>query len=131
MLIYLCWFLAQVVGFLALVSGREWVLAVLAVSEVDVKVVGLIDKVVFFLMGAAGLSIIVLSEGFLKTGARKARLLGRIGLLFGLEFLALFAFDLGRFLLPNLSEAARPELVHSLAALAMGGAGLLVYWRKR
>ncbi|MBT3603924.1 MAG: hypothetical protein HN521_12740, partial [Candidatus Latescibacteria bacterium] len=38
-LIYLCWMLAMVLGFLALVSGRELTLTLLAVWQVDLKIV--------------------------------------------------------------------------------------------
>ncbi|MBT5830994.1 MAG: hypothetical protein HOH77_12475, partial [Candidatus Latescibacteria bacterium] len=73
-LIYLCWMLAMVLGFLALVSGRELTLTLLAVWQVDLKIVGLIDKVVFFFFGVVGLCIIVLTEGYLRTGAKRAKL---------------------------------------------------------
>ena len=64
----------MVLGFLALVSGRELTLTLLAVWQVDLKIVGLIDKVVFFFFGVVGLCIIVLTEGYLRTGAKRAKL---------------------------------------------------------
>jgi hypothetical protein len=130
-LIYMCWVLAMVLGFLALVSGRELLLTVLAVQQVDLKVVGLIDKLVFFVMGVIGLCIVVLSEGYLRTGAKKGQIVGRIGLVFGVELLALFVFDLGRLLVPDVADAARPDVTQTVMSLVIGGLGLWVYWKRR
>ena len=116
-LIYVCWLLAMVLGFLFLVSGRELLLAVLAIQQVDLKVVGLIDKLVFFVMGVIGLCVIVLSEGYLRAGAKKAQLIERMGLVFGVELLALFVFDLGRLLVPDVADAARPGVVQTMMSL--------------
>jgi len=130
-LIYVCWLLAMVLGFLFLVSGRELLLTVLAVQQVDLKVVGLIDKLVFFVMGVIGLCIIVLSEGYLRAGAQKAQLIERIGLVFGMELLALFVFDFGRLLVPDVADAARPGGVQTMMSLVIGGLGLWVYRKGR
>jgi len=130
-LIYMCWLLAMVVGFLALVSGRELLLMLLAVQQVDLKVVGLLDKLVFFVMGVIGLCIIVLSEGYLRTGAYKARLTERIGFVFGVELLALFVFDLGRLFVPDVADSARPEVIQTGMSLVVGGLGFWVYWKGR
>ena len=130
-LIYVCWLLAMVLGFLFLVSGRELLLTVLAIQQVDLKVVGLIDKLVFFVMGVIGLCVIVLSEGYLRAGAKKAQLIERMGLVFGVELLALFVFDLGRLLVPDVADAARPGVVQTMMSLVIGGLGLWVFWKGR
>ncbi|MBT4138848.1 MAG: hypothetical protein HOE48_13095 [Candidatus Latescibacteria bacterium] len=130
-LIYLCWMLAMVLGFLALVSGRELTLTLLAVWQVDLKIVGLIDKVVFFFFGVVGLCIIVLTEGYLRTGAKRAKLPERIGLVFGMELLALFLFDAGRLLVPDVTEAARPSFIQAMMSLVIGCVGLWAFWIKR
>lgn len=130
-MIYLCWLLALVLGFLALVSGRELILTVLAVQQVDLKVVGLIDKIVFFFIGVVGLVIIVLSEGYFKTGAKRSRLAERIGLVFGLELLALFIFDGARLLVPDVAEGVRPSVIQTLMSLVIGTLGVWVYWNRR
>jgi len=129
-LVYLCWLLALVLGFFALVSGRELILTLLAVQQVDIKVVGLIDKVVFFFIGVVGLVIIVLSEGYFRTGAKKSRFAERIGLVFGIELLALFVFDGVRLLIPDVALAARPSVIQTLMSLVIGILGVWVY-RKR
>jgi hypothetical protein len=130
-LIYVCWMLAMVLGFLALVSGRELVLMVLALQQVDLKIVGLIDKIVFFFMGVVGLCIIVLSEGYLRTGAKRAQLAQRIGLVLGIELLALFLFDVGRLLVPDIADAARPSVIQAVMSLGIGGVCVWVFWTKR
>ena len=130
-LIYTCWVLAMILGILALVSAREWGLSLLAVQKVDLKLVGLVDKIVFFFMGVAGLCIIVLSEGYFRTGAKRGQLAQRIGLVFGLELLAMFFFDAGRLLMPDIVDAARPGLTQTAMNLLIGALGCWVYWTKR
>ena len=72
-----------------------------------------------------------MSEGYLRAGAHKARLTERIGLVFGVELLALFLFDLGRLLMFDVADAARPGVIQTLMSLIVGGLGLWVYWRGR
>ena len=130
-LVYACWILAMVLGFLALVSGRELVLTILAVQQVDLKLVGLADKVVFFFMGVVGLVIIVLSEGYFRNGVKRSSLTGRIGLVFGLELVVLFLFDVGRLLVPDVAAAARPDVLQTLMSLLVGSLCLFLFWKRR
>lgn len=128
---YVCWVIAMVLAFLVLVSVRELGLSILAVSGVDVKVVALIDKVGFFGFGVVGLAVIILTEGYFRTGAKSGRLTERIGLVFGIELLCLFVFDGGRLLMPGIIDSARPDVLQTLLHLVIGGLCLGLYRRQK
>ncbi|MDP6037627.1 MAG: hypothetical protein QGG64_03685 [Candidatus Latescibacteria bacterium] len=128
---FACWMIAMVLAFLSLVSARELGLSVLAVSEVDVKVVALIDKVGFFGFGVVGLTVIILAEGYFRTGVKNGQLVERIGLVFGVELLGLFVFDGARLLMPGIIDAARPGVIQTFLHLAIGGLCLGLYHRQK
>lgn len=130
-LIYVCWVLAMVLGFLALVSGRELLLSFLAVQGADLKLVGLIDKIIFFFIGVIELCVIVLAEGYFRTGAKQGDLLSRLGLVFGGALLFLFLFDLGRLLIPGVVGETRPQVIQVVMSLVIGSFGLGVFFRSR
>jgi hypothetical protein len=128
---YICWLIVMALSFLALVSARELGLALLAIYEVDIKIVGLIDKIGFFGFGVVGLAVIVLSEGYLRNGARTGRLAERCGLLFGILLLCLFVTDGVRYLLPGLVDAARPNGIQVCVDLILGGLCIGLFRRLR
>lgn len=128
---YVCWVLVMALAFLVLVSARELGLALLAIYEVNVKVVGLIDKLVFFGFGVVGLSVIILSEGYLRNGVRAGRLAERCGLLFGVLLLSLFVVDGARYVLPGLVDSARPNGIQVCVDLVLGGLCMGLFRRFR
>ena len=128
---YLCWVLAMILGFLLLVSARELGLAVLAIQNVDIKLVALIDKIGFFGFGAAGLVIVVLTEGYFRTGVRRGLLAGRASGVLGIGLLILFGLDAARLKMPGLVDAARPGVVQTALSLILGGLCVVVNRRLR
>jgi len=126
-----CWVIAMVLAFLDLVSARELGLAILAVSGVNIKVMALIDKVGFFGFGVVGLIVIILSEGYFRTGVNKGQLSERIGLVFGIELLCLFVFDGGQLLMPGIIDSARPGMIQTVLHLVIGGLCLGLYRRQK
>jgi hypothetical protein len=109
-----------VLGFLNLVSARELALSILALGEVDVKVVNLLDKLIFFGFGVVGLAVIILAEGYFRNGVQSGRLFERVGLVFGIGLLCLFVFDGLRLVIPGIVDAARPGVIQTFVSLSLG-----------
>lgn len=126
---YLCWILAMVLGFLILVSARELGLAVVAIQEVDIKLVALIDKIGFFAFGVVGLVIIILTEGYFRTGVLRGILAERVSEVLGIGLLSLCVLDAVRLVLPGLIDRARPGVAQTALSLILGG--LCVWFCRR
>ena len=131
LLCYGFWILTMVLGFLALVGGRDLGIAVFALFSANLKLAILVDKVGFFFFGVLGLAIIVLSEGYYRQGVQKGLLPERFGLVLGMELLFLTGCHGTLLLLPGLDPAVRPNFWMVMSEGTIGFLGLSVFFRAR
>jgi len=127
---FFCWLIAMVLGFLDLVSVRELILSVFALIDLDLKVVGLLDKLGFFGFGVIGLTVIILTEGYFRSGVSSGNLFERVCLIFGVQLLCLFVFEGGRLVIPGIVDVARPSIIPTVMNLTIGLLCLAVWRRK-
>lgn len=125
---YLLWTVTLILGFYILVATREVGLALLAVAEMDLKLVALMDKIGFFLFGLAGLALIILTEAYYRNGIVTQRLRERFALVTGIEELLLFLCHGMLMLIPGLSAGVKPDAIQVGAELVIGILGI-VSWR--
>ena len=103
----LLWVVTIVLGFLNLVALREVGLAALALAGATARFASLVDKLIFFLFGVAGLAIIILSEAYYRTGAETGRLTVRFLTVSAWQLIVIAACGLILRWVPGLAEGAR------------------------